>query len=316
MHALYSILYTLIRNGGHIIRIGIPGGLLYYRYEKFITGFFDTLGADTVYSVNANKKILDKGINCCIDEACLPMKIFHGHAADLKDKCDALLIPRIMNCEYGESICPKFSGLPEMVRSGIGNKKIIKSYPIYLNNKRKLVKALVKTCKEMGFKENNVIKAYNAALYRQKSACRGISETGYKHRIFLAGHTYNIYDSFANMDLINKLHQLNIGVVTEEILDRDLIFSELKDLIKNPYWLFFRNNYGASKIFIRGRQIDGIIYVSSFCCGIDSFAVEMIKNSINDFPMLVLKLDEQTGEAGFNTRLEAFSEMLERRKKN
>lgn len=255
------------------------------------------------------------GINCCIDEACLPMKIYHGHAAHLKDQCDALMIPRIMNCEYGESICPKFSGLPEMVRSGIGKKKIIKSHPVYINDKQKLLKMVVKTGKEMGFKEASIERAYKTALNSQKTASRGIVDNGYKHRVFLAGHTYNIYDDFANMDLVNKLHKLNIGVITEETLDRELITSQFSGFIKNPYWLFFRNNYGASQIFIKGKLIDGIIYVSSFCCGIDSFAIEMIKNNIGDFPMLVLKLDEQTGEAGFNTRLEAFSEMLERRKK-
>jgi predicted nucleotide-binding protein (sugar kinase/HSP70/actin superfamily) len=29
--------------------------------------------------------------------------------------------------------------------------------------------------------------------------------------------------------------------------------------------------------------------------------------------VLVLKIDEQTGEAGFDTRIEAFTDMLERR---
>ncbi len=61
---------------------------------------------------------------------------------------------------------------------------------------------------------------------------------------------------------------------------------------------------------IRRKEVDGIVYVSSFCCGTDSVTIEMIKNRIASFPFLVLKLDEQTGEAGYNTRLEAFREVL------
>ena len=56
-------------------------------------------------------------------------------------------------------------------------------------------------------------------------------------------------------------------------------------------------------------MIDGIICLSSFSCGTDSFTMEMIKN-YTKLPVLVLKLDEMTGEAGFDTRLEAFCEVI------
>jgi predicted nucleotide-binding protein (sugar kinase/HSP70/actin superfamily) len=61
---------------------------------------------------------------------------------------------------------------------------------------------------------------------------------------------------------------------------------------------------------IKKKEINGIIYISSFCCGTDSIIIEMIKNRLGNFPLLVLKIDEQTGEAGYNTRLEAFREVL------
>ena len=73
---------------------------------------------------------------------------------------------------------------------------------------------------------------------------------------------------------------------------------------------FFIHNYAPALALMRRREIDGIIYVSSFCCGTDSVTIEMIRNRIDRFPFLVLKLDEQTGEAGYNTRLEAFREVL------
>ena len=39
----------------------------------------------------------------------------------------------------------------------------------------------------------------------------------------------------------------------------------------------------------------------------------MIKIYIPDIPIMVLKLDEHKGSAGYETRLEAFSDLLERR---
>ena len=61
------------------------------------------------------------------------------------------------------------------------------------------------------------------------------------------------------------------------------------------------------------HKVNGIIYISSFGCGIDSIIIDLIKNKLKDFPILILKVDEQTGEAGFHTRIEAFTDMLERK---
>ncbi|EPS51229.1 hypothetical protein CFSAN002368_13443 [Clostridium botulinum A1 str. CFSAN002368] len=34
-----------------------------------------------------------------MDEACLPIKIFHGHVSSIKDECDIILLPRMMQIE-------------------------------------------------------------------------------------------------------------------------------------------------------------------------------------------------------------------------
>lgn len=292
------------------MKIGIPGGLLYYKYEPFIRTFFNEIGVETEYSTISSKEILDLGTRNCVDEACLPIKLFHGHAAKLQSTCDRIAIPRIMNCEYGESICPKFRGLPELVASGTGKADQIFTDPIYMNNQRKLKNALRKSSRELGVSDYRLEKAFKAAAENQRNSSFGIWETGYRRRVFLAGHPYNIYDSFANLNLLKKLHQLDIGVVTEEWINQYEKIEAMKDLIKRPYWLFYVHNFAPAMVLIKRKEIDGIIYVSSFCCGTDSIIIDMIRNRAEGFPFLVLKLDEQTGEAGYDTRLEAFCEVL------
>lgn len=292
------------------MKIGIPGGLLYYKYEPFIRTFFNELGADTEYSTASNREILDLGARNCVDEACLPMKIFHGHVAKLQKTCDRIAVPRLMSCEYGESICPKFRGLPELVSGGTGKDNQVFTDPIYMDNPKKLRKALEKGCREIGVPDSRMEKAFLSALENQRNTSFGINESGYRRRVFLAGHPYNIYDSFANLNLIQKLHRLDIGAVTEEQVSRYEMLEELTGLIKRPYWYFLIHNFAPAMALMKRKEIDGIVYVSSFCCGTDSITIEMIRNRIGSFPMLVLKLDEQTGEAGYNTRLEAFGEVL------
>lgn len=292
------------------MKIGIPGGLLYYRYEPFIRTFFNELAVHTEYSTVSNKEILDLGSRGCVDEACLPMKLFHGHVSKLQKSCDVITVPRIMNCEYGESICPKFRGLPELVESGTGRSDQVFTEPLYIHDKMKLKKALKKGCRQIGVSDTRMEKAFLLAVENQRNTSFGLNESGYRHRVLLAGHPYNIYDSFANLNLIQKLHKLDIGIITEEWVKHHEMLEELKDLIKDPYWFFFIHNFAPSLVLMKRRAIDGIVYVSSFCCGTDSITIEMIRNRIGNFPFLVLKLDEQTGEAGYNTRLEAFREVL------
>ncbi len=292
------------------MKIGIPGGLLYYRYEPFIRTFFNELEVGAEYSTISNREILDLGARNCVDEACLPMKIFHGHAAKLQKSCDYIAVPRIMNCEYGESICPKFRGLPELVESGTGKSNQIFTEPLYMEDRAKLKKALKKSCRTIDVPDSRTEKAFRSALENQRNTSFGLNESGYRRRVFLAGHPYNIYDSFANLNLLHKLHKLDIGAVTEEWVNRSEMMGELSDLIKQPYWFFFIHNFAPALVLMKRKEIDGIVYVSSFCCGTDSVTIEMLRNRIGNFPFLVLKLDEQTGEAGYNTRLEAFREVL------
>ncbi len=72
------------------MKIGIPGGLLYYKYEPFIRTFFNELEADTEYSTVSSKEILDLGARNCVDEACLPMKIFSRSCRKLQKPATVL----------------------------------------------------------------------------------------------------------------------------------------------------------------------------------------------------------------------------------
>ena len=64
-------------------------------------------------------------------------------------------------------------------------------------------------------------------------------------------------------------------------------------------------------------MVDGLIFLSSFACGIDSFILELLHRYNQRryrVPCTLITVDEHTGHAGFNTRLEAFIDMIEWRK--
>lgn len=319
------------------MKIGIPKGLLYYKYYAFYSTFFNLLGAEIVISPNTNKDILNMGVKYCVDEACLPMKIFHGHVAWLVEKCDLILVPRIMQLRSREFICPKFCGLPEMIKSSIPGEYEVTEYPIYADKLEHLHKWCLKTGKLVTHDTALIDYAFNKAIanqrqeeenraYKVQKMCEldtiqnvynKVAENKLyynKLRIALVGHIYNIEDDFVNMNLRNKLDKMNVGVITEEAIDEDLIDKEIVTLFKKPFWYFARKSYGFASYISKMGKVDGIIYISSFACGIDSVVIELVKEKIGNFPFMVLKIDEHTGEAGLDTRIEAFVDMLERRR--
>lgn len=295
------------------MKVGIPKGLLYYDYQPFFHTFFEELGAELIVSSDTNKDILNKGVKYCVDEACLPVKIFHGHVAEIKDKCDLILIPRIMQLREREFICPKFCGLPEMVINSIPDMPKATMAPIYAMSKQRLFRWAKVVGKEVNNSSSRVNKAFEAAYTCQSRYKKGINDEGSLLKVALAGHPYNIYDDYINMNIVKKLKKLGVGVVTEEIIDEDIKNREVSKLYKRPFWSFARNNYSFTSHVADKKLVNGIIYISSFACGIDSVVIELIKNKVEDFPFLVLKVDEHTGEAGLDTRIEAFVDMLERR---
>lgn len=290
--------------------IGIPKALLYFKYHAFVRTFFGALGARIIVSPDTNKAILDAGASLCVDEACLPVKVFHGHASWLAGRCDRLLVPRFMRMEKGKSICPMFCGLPDMVRGAIPSLPKMIDTPLW--SLQRLDKWALEAAAELADK-----KTIQAALAAAMSAyhARGpeFEQGHYPRNIALIGHAYNLHDRFVNMDLVRKLNRLDIGVVTEEdVADAD-IARAASQLFKEPFWYFARRYYGAAAHLCESHRVDGLLYVSAFSCGVDSVVTELVAHAAGGVPLMVLKLDEHTGEAGLDTRIEAFADMLERR---
>jgi len=298
------------------MRVGLPKGLLFYRYSPFFTTFFTELGAEIAVSGDTSKAVLDAGVRHCVDDACLPVKVFHGHAASLANGCDLLVVPRFMRIREREFICPKFCGLPEMVTNSVPGLPPVTAAPIYAQTEALFYRWAKETGALVTRDRARVKRAFSAALDSLHKHRTGIRDRGYPLTVALLGHPYNVYDTFVNMDLVNKLHGLGVGVITEENLNEMAIDAEAQRLDKRPFWTFAKNAFGFAVHMAENGLADGLIYVSSFACGIDSVVTERIKLYIGETPYLVLKLDEHTGEAGVDTRIEAFADMLRRRKAN
>ncbi len=311
------------------IKIGIPRALLYYKYFPFWKTFLEKLGLEVITSDETNKEILNEGVKITMDEACLSIKVFLGHVWDLIDKVDLLFIPRIESVEKNHFVCTKFLGLPDIVRNTIENTPPILSCDIDFN-KRSLYQSMFSLGWELCHNPFKIHWAYRCAKKEQqnfekimqKQARTPIETIEFMEsgrvkkerkkgglKIALIGHPYNIYDNFINMGIIRKLEEMDVAVVTPEMLSHDKILKEAEKAQNELYWTYEKEIVGASHFLV--KRVDGIIFIISFPCGPNSLTIEhAIRQIKNRIPTMTLVIDEHQSQTGIITRIEAFLDLI------
>ncbi len=321
-----------------MVKVGIPRGLYYYKFSTLWESFFTELGAEIVISDKTNKNTLLEGANNCVSEACLPIKAYYGHVINLLGKADFIFLPRFTSISKKQYICPEVAGVQDMIRNSIKLMPRIIDTEINLRKSEKNSWFAAQYTGEFITKDKQKIKnAYKNALeaYRNERQVMksGVLTDEFKQEIgsmplrviqkrstnitvAVLGHCYTVYDSFINMELMRKLRDYGIGIVTLDMLDYRESKEKCRELDKMLFWDYGTRAYGGSIQLIENGGIDGVIAITSFGCGVDSFVIELVEKKIreeSDLPFMKLVLDEHSAETGFCTRLEAFVDMIVRR---
>lgn len=151
-------------------------------------------------------------------------------------------------------------------------------------------------------------------------------------RIALIGEIYTLLEPFANNRLERQLGLLGVEVdrstYLSEWVNDHLLFGLVKGIrssqkdcaAASPYLGHFVGGHGqetvGSAVNYTLAGYDGIIQVYPFTCMPEIVAQSILPSVSEDYdiPILTLIMDEHTGEAGLLTRLEAFIDLLVKRK--
>lgn len=289
--------------------IGMPKGYVYYRYRPFITEFAKEMQIELKYVDEINQDIIDRGNIACADEACLPVKVMRGQIDKLSQECDYVCVPRLMKTEFGETLCPKICGMPDMIAS----KQIIFDKAIDAGDLKKLHKSIKQQLKKIKIKRHGLKTAITKSITAQRQYTYSDDEAeAYEHNIFIAAHDYNLYNTYSNMNMAKRLHKMGIGILDGKNISRYAKIQKIEqlNLIKRPYWDALTDILARCLILHEQKKINAVICLSSFNCGIDSILETMIYEHVQDIPVLSFKMDEHRADAGFETRLEAFADII------
>lgn len=150
----------------------------------------------------------------------------------------------------------------------------------------------------------------------------------------LTGEIYIVNDEFSNQNMERELGAMGVQVrrsltVSSFLKDAIIpkIFKKGETHLERAFRLakpYLMRDIGGDALecisdvlYAKERNVDGLIHVSPFTCMPEIMSQNIFPKMREDInlPILSLIMDEQTGRAGYITRLEAFVDLM-RRKKN
>jgi predicted nucleotide-binding protein (sugar kinase/HSP70/actin superfamily) len=327
--------------------VGIPRALSYYTFYPMWREFFEALGLKVVVSLPTNRKFLDDGIRETVNDACIPIKVFHGHVLNLAERVDYIFIPRMVSADGKSTFCPKFLGLPDMVRhAGMPLPQLIDvrfncgrfpggilqfffavAFSMGIKNPITIFQAAIRAV----LKDHQYRKLLQMGLTPLKALAmldqnpgnkydlvqRDNSEEKHKMAIALLGYPYAVFDPYISADIYEKLLKLGVSVITFEQIPPKIMRQFSRVLPQNFFWYYSNRVCWAGLYLLRAKnKVDGIIHLTAFGCGPDAMVDKTLELEAKQagLPFLSLSIDEHTGEGGVQTRLEAFIDLLQARK--
>ncbi len=310
-------------NDGTGPTVGIPGALLVYDFAPLLIAFVKALGARPVLTGRTTGDIIARSIELAYTDSCFPVKLVHGHAAQLQD-ADYVLFPsairigRMEGPENQKYACPLIQAAPYIIRHAVelGDRLIVPTLD-FSQGDEDVIQNLQDAAVKMGYRRQQGRAAAEAGLkaLAEFRACQAemgkgllayLRESG-KLGVVIFSRSYMSQDSGANLGIAEKLAQLGVVPVPLDYLPLETV--DPKQYQDRPYWAYEGKFIAAARLVSENPQLYGLA-ITNFGCGPNSFMLRMVYDIMGGKPLGQLEIDEHAAEAGIVTRLEAFVDTI------
>ncbi|MBW6458129.1 MAG: CoA activase, partial [FCB group bacterium] len=303
--------------------IGIPAGLQIYEELPFWKTFFHTLGFRVMTSEH-EKDILRIGKSCTGAEFCAPMIAFHGHVKSLAEDCDVFFLPIHLEGE-------KDPGNPKRLRKycyytqfstvitslmKYQGKRIASMRPL-INHRHNPIqtKAELAHAIQKAFPDTvsllAINRAYDEAWAYYRNIISGMKEiytppVDGQISVALLGRPYTVLPDNMNKGIPSFFAQLGVPCYFMDSLPSAGTDADLENLLDQIHWAYPAAILEAANRCIKTPGLYPV-FITSFKCAPDSFALEYFKRLMDAAgkPYLILQLDEHDSSVGYETRIEA-----------
>ncbi len=303
--------------------VGINRSLLTNTLYPFYSHFFKGLG----FRVALPERVDAEGVEARTAPFCFPLEIAHGYFHDLlRLKPDRVFLPHVEGLEvengfHASKLCPLVQGEPFVMASTFADQ--IGAVPVHqpfiqFNQGVDVARGqFVGVAREMGVAAERARRAFDQAWKKQKemeAAMRAIGRRAIAEieadpervGIVLFGRPYNAFAHVANKGVPRKFASRGYAVIPMDFLD-------LKDVAAQDhmFWSLGQIILKAAEVVEKHPRLFGT-YITNFSCGPDSFIVGFFRRVFGKKPSLTLELDNHTADAGLETRIEAFLDIVAR----
>ncbi len=309
-------------------RIGFNRSFLVNTYYPLYSTFFTEIGLDIVLPDTPDQKGIDKR------EApfCYPAELTHGFFSTLVNMeapPDYIFLPhfKAVPAADGESeseVCPFVQGetfflrstFQEEIRKLKANGTVLLTPLLDLTGGMEAAKTpLVDIAKRMGIFPGKAEEAFKKALGQQKACFEEMKKKGRqalieleknpeKIAVVIFGRPYNAFTDEAHMGIPHKLASRGVTAIPF-----DCLLYEQKKNKKHMYWGMGQQILKAATFVSEHPQLFGT-FITNFSCGPDSFLIGYFRDIMGQKPSLTLELDSHTADAGLETRIEAFLDIV------
>jgi predicted CoA-substrate-specific enzyme activase len=301
------------------VRVGVPVAFSIHSLWPFYSWFFHTLGV----KLELSKKIVPEGIARQESNYCFPAEIAHGAIQDVLDSgADYVFLPHFRDMPTLEKVractCPLTQGLPFYARHafGLSDDKMLRPLVAFGTGLAESRLSFMSLAERLGFTREEGSRAFDVGVERYQRFLAAYSELGKKvlrevaeHpdrvHIALLGRPYNAFTRDANMGIPRKF--ISQGVT---VIPFDMIFEDDDEIPPNNYWYYGQQDMKAVR---QVKKVDNLYlsWISNFSCAPDSFMLHYVRWMMGEKPYLVLEIDSHTADAGLDTRIEAFLDIVD-----
>jgi predicted nucleotide-binding protein (sugar kinase/HSP70/actin superfamily) len=293
-------------------RVGIPRALTTHSLFPLYSTFFSHLGMDVVLS-----DVDPRGDLSSYSGFCFPAQIAHGAVMDLVKKDVGLIfIPQIMRMPHSNHckdsyLCPITQASPYFLAKAFPGSRLLSPVMEFVDGYESCTALIDMAAGDLGTDRTQATRAWEAAVQAQVEAERTVRNLGQRAleeaiaagrpAILLAGHSYNAFTPEASQSVGKKLSSMGVAVIPADCL---------MPAGDGPTSWHFANQILNAVGIAKQHPNLFLLSISNFSCTIDAFTHAALASELGSKPYLILEIDAHTADAGVQTRLEAFLDII------
>jgi predicted CoA-substrate-specific enzyme activase len=293
-------------------RIGLPRALTTHSLHPLYVTFFAGLGMEVVLSgVDAEGDLKSNS------GFCFPAQLAHGAVLDLaRRKVEVVFLPHVTRMPHPSAcrdslLCPITQASPYFLAKAFPETRVLSPVLDFTAGYERCTALTDLAVREMGVARDVAEAAWGAAVRAQLDAEQAMQELGRRAlaeaiasgrpAVLLAGHSYNAFTPEASQSVGRKLASMGVMAIPADCV--------MADRAGPTAWHFANQIMNAVALAKRHPNLY-LLCVSNFSCTIDAFTHAMLASELGAKPYLLLEIDAATADAGVQTRLEAFLDIM------